>query len=184
MGIEWRSVHGYEDLYEISNFGVIKNKKTGKTRSAYTTKMGYKRIGLSKDNKVVQHLIHRLVMASFVGPSELEVNHLDGVRDNNNLSNLEYCTKKENAQHSWKYLGRKARDQRGIKNPSNKLTPEIVLEIYNDSEKTNQELADTYNISRSNVTLIKNGKRWKHLTQENEDELHETNTSIEEGTTN
>jgi len=65
---------------------------------------GYKRVGLSKNNKIKSMYVHRLVAEAFIGeiPHKMEVNHIDGVKANNHVSNLEIVTSSENNLHAFR----------------------------------------------------------------------------------
>ena len=99
----YRTVQGYEGLYEISNYGRVKSlnyNRTGKERimkPAANTK-GYLCVGLFKDGKMKSHRVHRLVASAFIeNPDELpEVNHKDEDKTNNCANNLEWCLHKDN----------------------------------------------------------------------------------------
>lgn len=94
---EWKDVVGYEGRYEVSNLGRIKNKED-KILVPQLTRTGYYKVTLFNGKKKGK-LIHRLVMEAFVGQSELQVNHKDFNKINNQLSNLEYTTSRENIHH-------------------------------------------------------------------------------------
>lgn len=103
----WKPIEGFEGLYEVSNLGRIKSIKRNTTKGGilklYTNKQnGYVYAGLTKNNRRKTFRVHRLVMSTFVGWSELQVNHIDGDKTNNKLSNLEYCTGSENMIHAYK----------------------------------------------------------------------------------
>lgn len=110
----WKDVVGYEGLYEISSFGRLKRLKRttlGKSGVEYNypeliikgdyDKDGYIRTTMSKDKKKKTKKIHRLVAEAFIpNPNNHpEVNHLDEIKDNNHVSNLEWTTTKGNANH-------------------------------------------------------------------------------------
>lgn len=98
----WKPINEYEDIYEISNIGRIRNVKNKKIVKSYITKHGYKRVQLSKNGKRKNHFIHRLVAEVFIPkPNDKNyVNHIDFNRTNNNIKNLEWTTAKENIHHS------------------------------------------------------------------------------------
>lgn len=92
----WKDIVKY-DNYEVSSFGNVKNKKTGRILKPNNCG-GYAAIGLP-NNKTTQ--IHRLVAMAFIlnPENKPQVNHIDKNKLNNNLSNLEWCTNKENSIH-------------------------------------------------------------------------------------
>lgn len=103
----WKDIKGYEGKYQVSNYGKIKSlnyKRTGNERimKEYPSIKGYSRTCLCKNNKVKFHLIHRLVAEAFIpNPRKcLEINHKNGVKTDNRVDNLEWCTRLENVRHS------------------------------------------------------------------------------------
>lgn len=102
MSEVWKDVIDYEGLYEVSNEGLI--RRNGKVLKPQVSHRGYFLVCLSKKSHQVRKSIHRLVAKSFK-PCEnplLEVNHIDGNKLNNNISNLEWVTKSENLAHAYK----------------------------------------------------------------------------------
>lgn len=85
--------------YEVSNLGNVRNTK-GCVLKTYRINSGYECLKLTTDSKRTSHLVHRLVMLAFKGESDLEVNHIDGNKQNNALDNLEYVTSSENKLHA------------------------------------------------------------------------------------
>ena len=106
MKEEWKPIKGYEGLYEVSNMGRVKSLHYGKERimSAPNGSSGYRRVNLSKQTTRKIKRVHRLVAEAFIpNPMNLPVvNHLDGDKHNNCVSNLEWCTNKENTNHAIK----------------------------------------------------------------------------------
>ena len=103
MTENWKSVKGYEGLYEVSDLGNVRHIKDGKTtmKTLCPNKRGYVRVQLWKGNKGVHHSVHRIVAEAFV-PNPLgkpQVNHIDENKQNNRASNLEWCTQIENHNH-------------------------------------------------------------------------------------
>lgn len=104
---EWKPIVGYEGLYMVSNMGRVKSlnyNHTGTERvlkPAYNT-YGYLFVTLCKDGKKKNCLIHRLVAEAFLdNPHNYpEVNHKDENKENNAVSNLEYCTSLYNNEYS------------------------------------------------------------------------------------
>lgn len=102
----WKPIKGYEGLYEISSFGKVLTVKRQGTSGGFVKvtvrKDGYIQVLLSKDGKQKNHLVHRLVATAFLPmqTGKSQVNHIDGNRNNNMVSNLEWCTAQENTLHS------------------------------------------------------------------------------------
>lgn len=98
---EFRDVVGYEDLYEVSNEGRVRNKNTGKVRKPHKNS-GYLVVILYKDGKQKNCLVHRLVAKAFISnPNNYpQVNHIDENKLNNNVENLEWCSAQYNTEYS------------------------------------------------------------------------------------
>ena len=105
----WRDVPGYEGLYQVSNYGGVRsmnyNKKLGNIRELKQKLRdnGYLEVHLSKDSKRKYFLVHRLVAEAFLEnpDNKPQVNHIDGDKSNNYVSNLEYTTNGENQKHAY-----------------------------------------------------------------------------------
>ena len=112
----WRDIPTYEGYYQASNFGRIKsllfqsniyNKKYQREKilKPKQTKDGCLRVELWKDGEHRTWLTYRLVALAFLGVPEdktMTINHKDGNRLNNHISNLEWCTRRENIQHGFR----------------------------------------------------------------------------------
>ena len=96
----WKSIAGYEGLYEVSDLGRVKSLKYGKEKILKPRKhtCGYLQVCLYKDGKVEQPKIHRLVAEAFIpNQNNLDtVNHKDEVKSNNTVGNLEWMSIKDN----------------------------------------------------------------------------------------
>ena len=100
---EWKSITGYEGLYEVSNLGRVRNIKTHKLVMQSVVVSGYKRVTLYKENKPKTKLVHRLVAEAFLpNPNNLMiVNHKDENKLNNIVTNLEWCTQSYNTSYHY-----------------------------------------------------------------------------------
>ena len=86
----WKGVSEFKN-YEVSNLGNVRNIKTGKP-IALSENLGYKRIALCSSGTRKNKTVHSLVMDSFVGlRNERVINHINGIKIDNRLENLEYC---------------------------------------------------------------------------------------------
>lgn len=100
---EWKGISIVDDTYEVSSLGNIRNKSSLILKT-YKLNSGYLAIKLAYDGKRYHKLIHRLVAIAFIDDNlentKLEVNHIDGDKLNNKLSNLEIVTSSENKIHA------------------------------------------------------------------------------------
>lgn len=96
----------YDGLFRVYPNGIIERKKKDRyiNTCQYNTANGYKSVSATINGKQKHFLVHRLVATAFLpNPSKKPyINHIDGNRINNDLSNLEWCTSKENTQHAMK----------------------------------------------------------------------------------
>lgn len=102
MEEEWRTVVGFED-YEVSSLGRVRSLKSGKVeyRKCQKNKYGYIRVGLWNNGKMKNCQVHRLVYTSFVGDIDdgLQIDHIDGDKSNNKLTNLRAVSPKVNSNN-------------------------------------------------------------------------------------
>lgn len=167
---KWMPIIGYENKYEVSNFGRVRSKNQFgqyNIKEIYTTDGGYPIVQLNYKTKNKTILVHRLVAQAFIDNPENKkvVNHIDGNRKNNNAYNLEWVTVKENNQRKTK--NPKFNYHSGERNSSAKLTQQKVIEIYEKALKRNKtftEIGKEYNVSDTTVSYILKKKTWKSVT--------------------
>lgn len=106
----WKPVIGYEGLYDVSNFGRIKIVKRNKIKTQNITKFGYLTFTISKENRIKYVIAHRLVAQAFITNIEkkTQVNHINGIKHDNRVENLEWNTPSENQIHSFHVLNNHA----------------------------------------------------------------------------
>lgn len=88
-------------IYQISNFGNVKNIKKNKLLKLAINKDGYYTLLLSKNGESKSFKVHKLVASHFLKEPTIQVNHKNGIKTDNNIDNLEYVTLHENILHSW-----------------------------------------------------------------------------------
>jgi hypothetical protein len=100
----WKDIEGYEGLYQVSNLGRVKSLRSNKILKQQTDKNGYKRVILSYLNKQKCFQVHRLVAIAFILNTDDKptVNHEDGNKENNLVSNLSWATNSEQTKHAIK----------------------------------------------------------------------------------
>lgn len=98
--VEWRTIKNYPD-YEVSSSGDVYSKRTNRILSQGDSG-GYPMVVLC-DGSMHSRKVHRLVAEAFVpNPhNKPEINHIDGCKTNNNVDNLEWCTRSENIKHAF-----------------------------------------------------------------------------------
>jgi hypothetical protein len=169
----WKTIEGYEGSYEVSNLGNVKSliRKTKSKNNSLRivneriltqskSQNGYYRLCLKLNSTKGYFTIHRLVAVSFIPNHENkpQVNHINGIKTDNRVENLEWCTAKENIAHSYE----NGLSAIGVKKKLSKLNDEIVLEI-RKSDLTQKKLAEKYNVSQPLISEVLLNKIWKHV---------------------
>lgn len=170
-GEEWRHVHGYEGFYSVSSWGRIRRESAacgtwvGRILKPARGSIGYASVDLCRDGSVPEQLsVHRLVAIAFLGagePGEV-VNHLNGIRSDNRVTNLEWCTMSENAFHAMEFLGY---DTKGSAHPMAKLReadiPVIRALLGRGAAKA--DVALRFGVHSDTIHLIARRKTWRHV---------------------
>lgn len=160
-------VCGYENYFQISNFGRLYSKRSNKILKQHLNRQGYAtvstRIG-GRNGYAVLFRVHRLVADAFVlkASNSSEVNHIDGNKANNHVSNLEWVTPSENVQHAWD-TGLRER-KTGVDNPLSKLSAKDIS-LIRTSEKSCRELAEIYKVHHTQISRVKRGKSYADVAQ-------------------
>lgn len=100
---EWVIIKDFPE-YSVSNIGKVKRNITGKILKSFVNNRGYEQLTLYRNKIKYGPVVHRLVLTAFVGeiPEGYVVNHIDGDKLNNDLSNLEIITISENNKHAFR----------------------------------------------------------------------------------
>lgn len=159
----WKDIEGYEGLYQISNYGRIKSlekyiksgiknskkvKRKEKILKIQENRYGYNYVNLSKNSEHKYKTIHRLVAQAFIPnpQNKPQVNHIDGDKTNNCISNLEWCTSSENEIHAYKFLNKHKNNGNKGKFGKENAKAKVVLQI---DKYTNKILNKYYGISEA-----------------------------------
>lgn len=165
----WREIPGYEGLYSISNMARVRRdssyKQYGKDliKNHIKNFHGYYHVVLSKKAVHKTFRVHHLMAMCFMGHREkgIEVNHMDGDKSNNRLSNLEFVTRKQNIQHAM-HMGLVPKGER---HSNSKLTDEYVREIRKKylSGMSIVSMSLEYGVSAKAISCVVNNKTWCHV---------------------
>lgn len=172
----WRPVLGFESLYEVSQLGRIRhvikidrhgNPYLGQPRKQLVSSDGYLFVQLYIPGvaKRKSPRVHVLVAHAFLGtkPKGMEINHIDGNKQNNRVENLEYCSHAQNMAHA--ALHNLLANNQGEHNCNAKLTDSDVYEIrrFSSLGETNVAIAKRFNVTDVLVSKIVRRKLWSHL---------------------
>lgn len=189
---EWRDIKNSDGKYQISSFGNVRSRITfsyGERIKPLRTaidRYGYVIVQLGKYRHILPHLVHRLVAEAFIPnlQNKPQVNHINGIKSDNRVENLEWVTQKENSEHasrtgllctdfnSWLGGDKKAIEKlrkemservKGEKNPIAKLTKEkvdyILLEVQKGRKITH--IAKELGVKRQLIQDVARGYNWK-----------------------
>lgn len=157
----WKDITGYEGLYQISNMGRVKSLNYRHTKTPCIMKQniynnGYLSILLSKDGIKTKFLVHRLVGLAFIPNLECkpEINHINEIKTDNRVNNLEWVTRKENNSYG-------TRNQRSSEIQS-KAILQYDLEGNLIREWKSMVECGQYGFDQGHISKCCNGKRKTH----------------------
>ena len=171
----WKSIQGYEGIYECSSLGKIRSLDRyvfnsekqiyffikGQELKLRKNKNGYLQVGLNKDGKRKMVYVHRIIAEIFLesGEGKNTVNHIDGDKNNNCVDNLEWCSYSENNKHSYKELNRKIVNCGGSKIPIYMIDTKTKELFY---YKSIAEASKLINLSHTQINrYVHSNKKWK-----------------------
>ena len=159
----WKDVVGYEGLYKVSNKGNVYSIRS-KMNLKQDKPKGYRRVKLYSKGNTKRIKVHQLVAKTFI-PNPMSkkcVNHINGIKHDNRVENLEWVTDLENRKHA-KEIGLM---KKGEKHPMAKLSKEQVLEIrrlWATGNYLKIELSRMYKVDPTTIKNIVDRRQWKHI---------------------
>ena len=179
----WKDIPEFSGSYQVSNMGRVRSvdrvviykdgreyKYKGEVLNPYVDNLGYKQVKLYNVNGNKAKRVHRLVLETFkphVNMGNLEVNHIDGIKLNNHLTNLEWVTRLGNISHAYD-MGLMI--NKGERGHNAKLSNTDVLEILErlDTGESQREIALDYGVSRTCISHINIGLTWREVKEKYE----------------
>lgn len=184
MNVEfWLPVKGYDGWYEVSDHGRVRSLsrmllrkngaphgKKGRILPGHLCDHSYVVVALRKCGKQRAHYVHRLVAEAFIANPEKkpQVNHRNGERAENAISNLEWATGSENILHSYAVLRHPRLTLRGETNGNSRITENDVRAIRleyqpGSSIRGQRQLATKYGVSQRLILNILHRRAWRHV---------------------
>lgn len=158
----WKRIKGYEGHYHVSSLGRIRSYRLGRRKilKGGVGSHGYVFVVLCINKTKTNHLVHRLVAEAFIPniDGKSQVNHKNGIKHDNRVENLEWCTRQENEQHAWK-LGLKKTTKTQVQARSKKVVDISTGFSYESIKNASDATGIPYGLLRrqlsegSNITL-------------------------------
>lgn len=170
MNEVWKDAVGYEGVYLVSNMGNIKKVGSAVNINPTLTESGYLRVCMCVKGRQKTTSVHRLVALAFINnpESKSEVNHINGVKNDNRVENLEWCTRSENMFHAIKTGLCNFGSISGSNSKWSKLTEkdvtEIVVMLFKGGLKYS-EIAKKYGVNYTVISKIHRKIIWRHVTK-------------------
>ena len=165
--MKWKTIQ-FEPCYEVSDQGEVRNIESKHVKSLRQSGKGYWRVTLYPSAKT--YSVHRLVAQTFLNkPDDMNsVNHKNGIKDDNRLENLEWCTPKQNTRHAIDVIKTfKHVNWTGICNPSHVLDYGLAYSIKFGvlNGVGNTTLGAMLGVEEETIRRAKVGELWKHVIQ-------------------
>ena len=171
LKVEWKDIYINGELtkYQVSNTGLVKNALKNNLISSIKNNRGYLGVVLTHNGKHYGRVVHKLLAWTFIPNPENKptVNHIDGNKLNNHMSNLEWATHSENRQHAWD-TGLIQKGPRENPETSKIYSPELIHRVCKLLEEGmgDSEISKILGISKGFAQDIKCGRIWTHYSKQ------------------
>lgn len=162
--MNWKPIVDYEGHYSVSDTGLVRNDITWNILQFGHDVKGYAQVALHKNGIRKTLRVATLVAIAFLGnPEGLQINHKNGIKDDNRVENLEWVTPTENMQHAYN-IGLHIKPK-GTRNSRVKLTEDEVkeIQILVKTGLTQRQIASKFMISQKAIFNIIHHKAWRHI---------------------
>jgi len=167
---QWQPIKGYEGRYEVSDHGNVKSlchSSSGRLRKSFLGLGGYNAVQIYRNGVPKGFYIHRLVAQAFLPNPEgkPQVNHKNGVKTDNRIENIEWCTNSENRQHAYD-VGLQAKRPGEINGNASLSSYQVKrLRLLHECSPrlTLNDLARAFSVDRSTIHLILKRKTWQNI---------------------